>query len=269
MKRIRLLAVLAALTLLAAACGDGDTGDTTATTTAPETTAAGGLADLGGRAVTVAVENAYTPFNYYDDAGNAVGWDYDAVGEICARVNCVPEFKEVGWDGMILAVSQSQFDMAADGITITDERKEVVDFSDGYIDLEIRLMTLVDESRFTTLDEFKNGAFVVGTQVATTNYDKAVEEYGADRIIAFDQFPLAVQALIAGDVDAVIIDDTAGVGYVGESADQTKLLEGSLQSDQLGFIFPKGSDLLAPFNAAIAAMKADGRLQEINDQWFS
>jgi polar amino acid transport system substrate-binding protein len=266
---MKFLAVLAALTLLVAACGDGDTTATTAGGTTA-TTAGSGLPDLGGRAVTVAVENAYTPFNYYDETtGEALGWDYDAVGEICARVNCVPEFKEVAWDGLILAVSQSQFDMGADGITITDERKDVVDFSEGYISVEQRLVVRLGEDRFASLEDFATGDFKVGTQIGTTNYETAVGEYGADRVQAFDLFPAAVLALIAGDVDAVIIDDTAGVGYTGENADEIELLEGSLVSDQLGFIFPKGSDLLAPFNAAIAAMKADGKLQQINDQWFS
>ncbi len=70
----------------------------------------------------MAVENAYLPFNYIDPtSGEAAGWDYDAVGEICNRLNCVPEFVATGWEGMIIAVSEGQFDMAADGITITDE----------------------------------------------------------------------------------------------------------------------------------------------------
>jgi polar amino acid transport system substrate-binding protein len=81
------------------------------------------LPDLGGATITVAVENAYLPFNFVDpDSGEADGWDYDALAEICARLNCVPEFVETAWDGMILAVANGEYDMAADGITITEER---------------------------------------------------------------------------------------------------------------------------------------------------
>jgi len=265
MKRIRLLAVLAALTLLAAACGDGDTGDTTATTTAGS-----GLADLGGREVTVAVENAYLPFNYIDPGtGQGTGWDYEALGAICGLLNCTPSFKETAWDGMIIAVSQGEFDMAADGITITDERKQQVDFSEGYISVEQRLMVRKDEDRFATLDEFKAGDYLVGTQTGTTNYDTAVANYGADRVQGLEQFGFAVQALIGGDVDAVIIDDTAGTGYVGENKDEIKLLDGSLSSDALGFIYPKGSDLVGPVDAALAELKANGTLAQLADKFFT
>ena len=82
----------------------------------------GHLPDLGGRTVTVAVENAYMPFNVIDEeTGEAVGWDYDTLGLICELVNCVPEFVETSWEGMIVAVSNGEYDMAADGITITEE----------------------------------------------------------------------------------------------------------------------------------------------------
>ncbi len=119
------------------------------------------LPDLEGRVVTVAVENAYPPFNFYDEDGTAVGWDYDTVDEICARLNCVPEYIETSWEGMITAVGTGEFDMAADGITITEERAEIVDFSIGYAQIIQRLMVTLDEDRFTTVDEFVDGDFII------------------------------------------------------------------------------------------------------------
>ena len=80
------------------------------------------LPDLGGQTITVAVENAYIPFNFIDpDTGEALGWDYDVLNEMCVRLNCVPDFVQTSWDGMILAVSNGEYDMAADGITIKVE----------------------------------------------------------------------------------------------------------------------------------------------------
>lgn len=273
---MRLRTLIAALAVFglaagASACGDDDTGGIDATeSSSSETTAGGGLADLEGRNVTIAVENAYVPFNYINqDTNEAEGWDYDVWNEICARLNCTPEFKEAAWDGMIQAVSDGQFDAAADGITITDERSEVVDFSIGYIKVAQRLLVAKGEDRFTSLDEFKNGDFRVGTQTGTTNYDTAVAEYGDDRVQAFETFPFAVQALINGDVDAVIIDDTAGQGYVGADREKLELVDGDIQSDELGFIFPKGSDLLEPVNAALTSMMDDGTLEVINGRFFS
>ena len=95
----------------------------------------------------------------------------------------------------------------------------------------------------------------LGTQKGTTNYEEAVKMVGEARVVAFDTFGDAVQALINKDVDGVVIDDTAGVGYVGVNADKIKLLPEKLVGQELGFVFPKGSDLVEPFNAAIAAMQ--------------
>lgn len=231
--------------------------------------AASQLPDLGGKDVTVAIENAYIPFNYVRlDNGKAEGWDYDALAELCKRLNCKPVFKEIGWDSMITAVSQGQFDMAADGITITDERAKVVDFSDGYITVDQRVMVGKD-SAIASADEFKtNTKLKLGTQKGTTNYDQAVKMVGESRVTGFDTFGDAVQALIAKDVDGVVIDDTAGVGYVGVNADKIKLLPEKLVGQQLGFIFPKGSKLVASINAALAAMRADGTLDALAKKWF-
>lgn len=230
------------------------------------------LPDLGGETVTVAVENAYPPFNFLDDDGEPVGWDYDTVGEICERLNCVPEYIETSWDGMILAVSEGEYDVAADGITITEERKERVDFSDGYMTLQQVMLVHVGEDRFESVDEFlENEDLLVGVQGGTTNFFTATELLGEDseRIIVFETFPIAVQALIAGDVDGVIMDDVAGQGYVGANPEDVRILEGELTSlEELGFIFPPGSELRDAFNAALDSMREDGTLQEITNRWF-
>jgi polar amino acid transport system substrate-binding protein len=150
----RLMTMLAVLALALAACSPaaddgGDTttsaaGDTTTSAAADTTTSAGGdtsttgdasaLPDLEGRTVTVAVENAYLPFNFIlAGETEGQGWDYDAWRDICERLNCVPEFVEAAWPAVIDQVAQGEFDTAADGISITDERKEIVDFSEPYM----------------------------------------------------------------------------------------------------------------------------------------
>lgn len=227
------------------------------------------LPDLEGQTITVAVENAYPPFNYIDErSGEAVGWDYDTINEICRRINCVPEYIETSWEGMIVAVSNGEFDMAADGISITEERMEVVDYSMPYITTIQRFMIRLEEDRFASSQEFiDNAEYVIGVQTGTTNFELAKELVGDERLVSFDTFGAAVQALIAGDVDAVIIDDVAGQGYTGENADQIKLLSEELSSDPLGFIFPKGSELRDAVDAALASMQEDGSLIRISARW--
>lgn len=230
-----------------------------------------GLPDLGGRRVTIAVENAYPPFNYINPTtGQPEGWDYDAWNEICRLLNCVPVYQEAAWEGIIQAVANGQFDAAANGITITEERAKQVDFSEGYIRVDQRLLARIDETRFTNIDEFvANPSLRLGTQTGTTNYETAARLLPESRIQAFEQFPFAVAALINGDVDAVIIDETAGQGYVGTNADKVKLVGPPLASDQLGFIFPKGSDLVEPVNLALAEMRRSGKLDELAKKYFS
>jgi polar amino acid transport system substrate-binding protein len=267
-ERLTLSRLMVAATIGLAACAVPATPAAPAQpTAAPQPS---GLPDLGGREIVIAIENAYIPFNYIRlDNGQAEGWDYDALAEICRRLNCKPVFREIAWDGMIAAVAAGQFDMAADGITITEERKKSVDFSDGYIKVDQRLVVRIDENRFSTVEEFKNGNFKLATQKGTTNYDEGIKLVGEARVIAFDEFGQAIQAVIAGDADAAIIDDVAGQGYVGVNADKLKLLEGIVSEGQeLGFIFPKGSDLVGPINAALKSMREDGTLQRLQEKWF-
>ncbi len=256
MKKFRILAGLLALAMVAAACG-GDDG-----------TGAEGN-DLGGREVTVAVENAYLPFNYIDPStGEAAGWDYEAWDAICAEINCTPVYVEAAWEGMIQSVADGLYDAAADGITITDDRAEIVAFSDGYIDIEQRIMVRIDEER--SADEITGSSdTVLGTQKGTTNFETAVGLVGEPRVAAFDEFGFAVQALISGDVDGVIIDETAGQGYVGENADSVKLIGDSLSSDQLGFIFPLDSDIVGPVNFALGQLRDNGTLDSLAAKYFS
>jgi polar amino acid transport system substrate-binding protein len=230
--------MLAVLALVIAACGDDDGGGDVEGS------------DLGGRTVTVAVENAYLPFNYIlAGETEGQGWDYNAWRDICERLNCEPEFVEAAWPAVIDQVAQDEYDVAADGISITDERKEIVAFSDPYMVVEQKFIKQVGDDRFSSAQDVIDSDAVVATQVGTTNYELAESLVGADRIQAFDQFGLAIQALIAGDVDIVIIDD-------------------ALQSDPLGFIFPLESDLVDPVNEAIQAMKDDGTMEELGRKWF-
>lgn len=261
-----LIVLLGVLAMALAACGgsaaapEGGAGEATA-----------GLPDLEGREITVAVENQYLPFNYIDPStGEATGWDYEAIDAMCELLNCQAQYVEASWEGMIQAVADGQYDMAADGITITEDRAEIVDFSDGYINIEQRLLARIGEERFDSMDSFAaDDSLVMGTQTGTTNFETAAAILPEGRIQGYESFPFAVQSLIAGDVDAVIIDETAGQGYVGVNAEELQLVGPSLSSDQLGFIFPQGSDLREPINAAMQALRENGTLEDLAARYFS
>ena len=260
--KTRLISIIAVLALVVAACGGGDNGGSGGT-------AAEGFTDLEGRTVTVGVENAYLPYNYIlAGETEGQGWDYDAWREICRLLNCVAEFVEAGWPAVIDQVAQGDLDTAADGISITDERKEIVDYSDAYMVVQQKFIKQVGDDRYSSAQDVIDSDAIIGTQVGTTNYELAEGLVGADRIQAFDQFALVIQALIAGDVDIVIIDDTAGLGYIGENKESIETIDEGLQSDPLGFIYPQGSDLVGPVNEAIAELKRNGFFETIGEKWF-
>ena len=233
------------------------------------------LPDLEGQKVAAVTENAYTPLNFVDPAtGKAVGWEYDAVNEICRRLNCTVDWKLSSWDAMIPAVKDGQFDVGMDGITINDERKTQVDFSDPYMTSQQFMLVRADEDRFSDAKTFgADPKLLIGAQAGTTNFYSAVYnvldgDEKNPRIKLFETFGASVQALLTGDVDMVLTDAASGRGYVGANPDKLKIVGDALGSEDFGFIFKPGSDLVEPFNAAIAQMKADGYLDYLNNRWF-
>jgi polar amino acid transport system substrate-binding protein len=267
LKTKKSLLLIFVLALVATACGGGSA---TPCDEVEITTGENGLPDLDGCEFTFAVENAYLPFNYIDaETGEAMGWDYDVFNYMGELMNFTPVYVPTAWDGMIQATADGQFMIAGDGITITAERDEIVDFSDGYINLAQRVLVAVGNTEITSIEDLKSGDYIVATQKGTTNYDFAVNALGEDKVKAFDDFNFAIQAVIAGDADASIIDETAGLGYMGANKGDVKLVGGDLTSEQLGFAFPNGSALVDVVNQGLAAMKDSGKLAEINAKFFS
>jgi ABC-type amino acid transport substrate-binding protein len=230
------------------------------------------LPDLGGRSITIVSSNDYVPLSFIDaQTGKPVGLEYELWGEICKRLNCTIKWEQSAWDGMIVAVNQGQFDVGMVGISITDERKSQVDFSDPYLVVEQKFLVRADESRFTGQKDFvANENLKIGAQAGTSGFytGSAILGENSPRLALYDNFGLSVQALLSGDVDAVIADNAAGRGYIGANEGKLKMLDEVLYTDPLGFIFTPKSDLVAPVNQALAAMKADGYLDYLNNKWF-
>ncbi len=235
----------------------------------------GHLPDLDGREVVVVTENAYPPLQFVDpSSGDAVGWEYDAMAEIAERLNIEVTYENISWDAMIAAVGEGQFDLGMTGITIREDRAEVVDFSDPYMRSEMVMMVRGDEDRFSDASEFAaNDDLLMAAQPGTTPFyvgvcDVLDGDEPNPRIKLFETFGAGVQALRTGDVDLVLTDGTAGEGYVSASEGGLKIIGEKLGTEDFGFIFPKGSDLVTPMNAAIADMKADGTIDALNKKWF-
>lgn len=243
--------------------------------TAAAAFAGGHLPDLEGREVVVVTENAYPPLQFVDpSSGNPIGWEYDAMAEIAERLNIEVVYETISWDAMIAAVSEGQYDMGMTGITIREDRAEKVDFSDSYMTSEMVMMVRGDEDRFDDAASFAaDPDLLMAAQPGTTPfyvgvYDVLDGDEANPRIKLFETFGAGVQALRTGDVDLVLTDGTAGEGYVEASDGGLKIVGEKLGTEDFGFIFPKGSELVEPINAAIADMKADGTIDALNKKWF-
>jgi polar amino acid transport system substrate-binding protein len=233
------------------------------------------LPDLGGRTIRAVTENAYTPLNFADPkTGEGIGWEYDAMNEIGRRLNAKIEWNLSSWDVMIQSVKDGQYDIGMDGITINDERKEQVDFSDPYMSSQQFMLVRANEDRIKSKDDFAaNTDLLIGAQAGTSNFYAAVYEIldgdeANPRIKLFDTFGASVQALKSGDVDMVLMDQASIDGYIAADPGAFKTVGDPVGSDEFGFILQKGSDLVAPVNAALASMKADGFIDALNRKWF-
>jgi len=234
-----------------------------------------GLPDLKGRTVIAVTGNDYIPLNYVDPGtGKSMGWEYDAVNEICRRLNCKVDWRASAWETMISAVRGGQFDVGMDGIAITEERAKQVDFSSPYLRSEQFMLVRADENRFSTPQEFAaNKDLLIGSQAGTTSFYTAVNTVldGNEknpRIVLFQNFGASVQALLNKDVDMVLVDAASGQGYIGANPGKLKIVGSSLAAEDFGFIFTPKSDLIDPFNKAIDGMKRDGYFYHLSTKWF-
>ena len=237
--------------------------------------AAQDLPDLGGRTVVVATEDAYPPLQFKDPStGEAIGWEYDFMAEAADRLNFEPDYAKISWDGMIPAVSRGEFDMGMTGITIREDRREVVDFSAPYMTSQMMMIVRGDEDRFDDAASFAaNDDLLMAAQPGTTPFYVGIYEVldgdeANPRMKLFETFGASLQALRAGDVDLALSDSTAATGYVAASDGALKIVGEPMGTEEFGFILPKGSELAGPLDAAIASMRADGTLDALNRKWF-
>ena len=223
-------------------------------------------ADLGGRVISIGCDTTYPPHEFIED-GVVKGFDVDVVAEICKRINCVPNWVTTAWDGIFPALANGEFDMVVSGVTITEERDKIVDFSDPYIIVQQGILMRVSD-KGATIDDFKSGAMKLASQNGTTNAALGEELVGRDNLALFDSFNNAVIAVQNGDVDGVIIDSTSAAAYEQEFAGELSVGITGLSSDPLGLVFQEGDPMQDDFNEGLAAIIADGTLQKLTIKWW-
>jgi polar amino acid transport system substrate-binding protein len=218
--------------------------------------------DLEGRVLKIGSDTTYPPLETVDESGAIVGFDVDVMNAICEKINCVAEFTTTAWDGIFAALAAGEFDMVVSGVSITEERDKIVDFSEPYLVVSQAILVRVADEALT-IDDFKAGGMKLAAQTGTTNADLAVELVGRDNVSLYDTFSSAVEALKNEDVSGVIIDGTSAVAYEQEFAGELTVGITGLNSDPLGLVFQEDSELVDTFNAGLKMIQDDGALDKL------
>src|SRR5690554_4934359 len=219
--------------------------------------------------IKVATDPSFVPFEMMDpDTGEMTGFDMDMIRELAKRADFEIDINTMDFNGIIPALQTGSVGIAIAGITITDERSEIVDFSDPYYDSGLQILIGADNDDVETIDDLKG--MKIGTKIGSTSYDYLSEKFGADATITpYPGSSDMYMALVGGTVDAVFYD-APNVGYFAKTRGdgQVKVVGPLYEGQQYGIAFVKGSDLVEPVNKALAEMRDDGTYDEIHGEYF-
>ena len=286
MKKFLTCLLTLAMVLSLAACGGSETPSGSGSTTTPPAQSGNtsdGSSDTGDTAAPtfttveegklhMSTNAEFPPYEMTTDAGGFEGIDVEVADAIAKKLGLELVVDDMGFDAALTAVQTGQSDIAMAGITVTDERKEVMDFSDSYA-TGIQVVIVKEDSSIQTVDDLAN-AEMIGCQKATTGYIYCSDTpenggYGEDHVTAFDTGALAVMALVNGQVDAVVIDNEPAKSFVAEN-EGLKILDTEFAVEDYAIGLAKGNTaLLEAVNAAMAELKADGTFQGIVDKYIT
>ena len=251
---------LMAVALVLSACGKQEPPAPVATTPTPAPAVV----------YTVGTDAAYAPFESQNEKGEIVGFDIDVVKAIAAKAGIEVKFVNTPWEGIFNTLDQGDRDLLVSAITITDERKQSMDFTAPYFDAR-QLIAVPESAKINTFADLKN--LKVGVQTGTTG-DEAITKLAGKNsanIKRFESTPLALKELEAGGVEAVVADNGVVKHYVANNAVfKFRVVEdASFVPEQYGIAVKKGnSELLEKLNQGLVAIKADGTYDKIFATYF-
>lgn len=227
--------------------------------------AAGELTTVEAGKLTMATNAAFPPYEMTTDAGEFEGIDIETAQAIADKLGLELQIDDMDFDAALLSVQQGKADIVMAGVTVTDERKAVMDFSDSYA-TGIQSIIVPEGSDIASPDDLAGK--MIGTQRGTTGYIYCSDDFGDDAVVAYDDGLTAVQALNNGQVDAVVIDNAPATEYVAANPGLV-ILDTSYAEEDYAIGMAKGSALEDAVNAALEELKADGTLQSIVDKYIT
>ena len=215
--------------------------------------------------LTMATNAAFPPYEMTTDAGEFEGIDIETAQAIADKLGLELQIDDMDFDAALLSVQQGKADIVMAGVTVTDERKAVMDFSDNYA-TGIQSIIVPEGSDIASPDDLAGKT--IGTQRGTTGYIYCSDDFGDENVVAYDDGLTAVQALNNGQVDAVVIDNAPAKEFVAANPGLV-ILDTSYAEEDYAIGMAKGSSLEDAVNAALEELKADGTLQAIVDKYIT
>ena len=266
MKKITALLLGAVMALSLAACG-GSASSAAASSEAAsseaassETTETAALTTVNPGKLTMSTNAAFPPYEMTTDTGAFEGIDVEIAGAIADKLGLELQIDDMDFDAALLAAQQGKSDMVMAGVTVNDERKQVMDFSDTYAS-GVQVVIVKEGSEIATVDDL--AGHMIGTQRGTTGYIYCSDDFGEDSVTAYDNGLTAVQALNNGQVDCVVIDSAPAKEFVAAN-EGLVILDTEYAVEDYAIGMAKGNTaLVEAVNGALAELKADGTIDAI------
>ncbi len=256
---------LAAMMMTGALTACGGSKDTPAASSGAASSDAAASQDASGETLVMGTNAAFPPYEFVDDNNQIAGIDAEIAQAIADKLGMKLEIKDMAFDSLIPALQSDTVDIVLAGMTVTDERKEAVDFTESYA-TGIQVVIVTEDSAIASIDDLEGKK--IGVQTGTTGdiYCSSAPEdggYGEDAVARYDNGALAVAALQNGQVDCVVIDNEPAKAFV-EANEGLKILDTEFTvEDYAAAISKENTELLDSVNAALAELKADGTIDEI------
>ena len=232
---------------------------------AEETAEAAEITTVEPGVLTMATNAYFPPYEYYE--GDAiVGIDAEIAAAVAEKLGLELKIEDMEFDSIITAVTAGKADMGLAGMTVTEERKQNVNFSDSYA-TGIQAVVVPEDSDIASVDDLEGKK--IGVQLGTTGDIYCSDDYGEENVEKFNKGNDAIMALVTGKVDAVVIDNEPAKSYVAAN-EGLKILETEYAvEDYAACIAKENTALLDAINGALAELKADGTLEQIVGKYIS
>ena len=216
--------------------------------------------------LTMSTNAAFPPYEMTADDGSFEGIDIEVAGAIADKLGLELQVDDMDFDAALLAAQTGKSDMVMAGVTVTEDRQTVMDFSDTYAN-GIQVVIVPEDSAIATIDDLQGK--MIGVQRGTTGDSYCSDDFGDENVTKYDNGLTAVQALMNGQVDAVVIDNAPAQEFV-EANPGLKILDTEYANEEYAIGVAKGNtQLLDAINGALAELTEDGTIQAIVDKYIT